>query len=150
MTDAELLELYREASTIAVVGCSKNWEKPSAVVPAYMQSEGYRIIPVNPNETELLGEPSVGSLGEIEEPVDIVDVFRPAVEALTIARAAVELGARCLWLQTGIVSPEARRIAESAGLSYVEDKCIGISFGELGCGIGVAVWKAAEEARRAG
>ena len=149
MTEAEQIELYREASTIAVVGCSLNWAKPSAVVPAYMQSEGYRIIPVNPNETELLGEPCVASLDEIGEPVDIVNVFPPAVEALTIARAAVELGARCLWLQTGIVSPEARAIAEAAGLSYMEDKCIGISYGELGCGIGVAAWKAAEEARRA-
>jgi hypothetical protein len=149
MTDAELLELYRDASTMAVVGCSLNWAKPSAVVPAYMQSEGYRIIPVNPNETELLGEPCVGSLDEVDEPVDIVDVFRPADEAPAIARAAVELGARCLWLQTGIVSPEARAIAEAAGISYVEDRCIGISFGELGCGTGVAAWKAAEEARRA-
>jgi predicted CoA-binding protein len=149
VTDAELLELYREASTIAVVGCSLDWSKPAAVVPAYMQSEGYRIIPVNPNETEMLGESCVASLDEIDEPPDIVNVFRPADEAPAIAHAAVALGARCLWLQTGIVSAEARSIAEAGGLSYMEDRCIGISFGELGCGIGVAAWKAEEQARRA-
>lgn len=148
MTDAELRDLYRDASTIAVVGCSLNWPKPSAVVPAYMQSEGYRIVPVNPNEPEMLGEPCVGSLAETSEPVDIVNVFRPADEAPPLARAAVELGARCLWLQTGIVSPEARAIAEAGGLEYVEDSCIGISHGELGLGPGVTAWKAEQEAQR--
>jgi predicted CoA-binding protein len=148
VTEADLRELYRDASTIAVVGCSLNWPKPSAVVPAYMQSQGYRIIPVNPNEPEILGEPSVGSLAEISEPVDIVDVFRPADEAPGIARAAVELGARCLWLQTAIVSPEAREIAEAGGLLYVEDSCIGIAHGEAGLGPGVAAWKADQEAQR--
>jgi predicted CoA-binding protein len=148
MTEAELLELYRDASTIAVVGCSLNWEKPAAVVPAYMQSQGYRIIPVNPHEPEILGEACVALLAEISEPVDIVNVFRPAGEALGVARAAVELGAGCLWLQTGIVSPEARELAKAGGLSYVEDLCIGISHGELGLGPGVAAWKAEQEAQR--
>lgn len=148
MTDAELRELYRDTSTIAVVGCSLNWAKPSAVVPAYMRSKGYRIVPVNPTEPEILGEPCRASLAEISEPVDIVNVFRPAAEAPAIARATVELGARCLWLQTGIVSAEARAIAEAGGLSYVEDNCIGITHGELGLGAGVAAWKADQEAKR--
>jgi len=148
VNDAELRELYRDASTIAVVGCSLNWAKPSAVVPAYMQSQGYRIVPVNPTEPEILGEPAVASLAEISEPVDIVNVFRPAEEAPALARAAVELGARCLWLQTGIYSAEARAIASAGGLSYVEDNCIGITHGELGLGPGVAAWKAEQEAQR--
>ena len=81
-----------------------------------MQAHGYRILPVNPHETEILGEPAVASLAELREPVDVVDVFRPADEAPAIAQAAVDLGARYLWLQTGIVSEEARSIAEAGGL----------------------------------
>ena len=99
-------------------------------------------------EPEILGEPAVASLAEISDPVDIVNVFRPAEEAPALARAAVELGARCLWLQTGIYSPEARAIASAGGLSYVEDNCIGITHGELGLGPGVAAWKAEQEAQR--
>ena len=148
LTDDELRRLYRESSTIAVVGCSTSWPKPPAVVPAYMQSSGYRILPVNPNEAEILGEPCVASLADVSEAVDIVNVFRPAAEAPALARAAVDLGATSLWLQTGIRSDEARGIAEAGGLVFVEDSCIGISHGELGLGPGVAAWKAAEEAGR--
>lgn len=148
MTKEELVDLYLTARTIAVVGCSDGWPKPAAVVPAYMQSEGYRILPVNPHEVELLGMRCVDTLADVDEPIDIVDVFRPAEEAPAIARAAVEAGARCLWLQTGIVSEEARETAEAAGLLYIEDACIGISQGELGLGPGVAAWKAEQEARR--
>jgi uncharacterized protein len=147
--DDELRELYAESRTIAVVGCSAHWPKPPHVVPAYMQSEGFRIMPVNPNEEELLGEPCADSLEELVEPVDIVDVFRPAAEAPALAHAAVALGARCLWLQTGIVSDEAARIAEAGGLTVVMDDCIGITYGELGLGSGVAAWKAKQEALRA-
>ena len=147
-TREQIGDLYRSASTIAVVGCSLSWPKPSAVVPAYMQSQGYRIVPVNPHETEMLGEPCFASLADVDERIDIVDVFRPADEAPDIARIAAELGARWLWLQTGIVSAEARRIAAAAGISYVENDCIGISHGELGLGPGVAAWKATQEARR--
>ena len=147
--DDELRELYAASRTIAVVGCSNTWPKPSHVVPRYMQSEGFRILPVNPNEEELLGEPCADSLEELVEPVDIVDVFRPAAEAPALARAAVALGARCFWLQTGIVSDEAARIAAAGGLTVVMDDCIGITYGELGLGAGVAAWKAKQEARRA-
>lgn len=142
----ELRRLYAECRTIAVVGCSSQWPKPSHVVPAYMQVEGYRIIPVNPNEDELLGERCVASLEDVPEPVDIVNVFRPAPEAPAIARAAVELGARCLWIQNGIVSEEAAGIAADGGLTVVMDVCIGIVHGDLGLGIGVTKWKAAREA----
>jgi predicted CoA-binding protein len=144
--DDELRRLYAESGTIAVVGCSGQWPKPSHVVPAYMQAEGYRIVPVNPHEEELLDEPCVASLADVAEPVDIVNVFRPAPEAPAIAQAAVELGARCLWIQNGIVSDEAASIAAEAGLTVAMDCCIGIVHGQIGLGIGVTAWKAAREA----
>jgi predicted CoA-binding protein len=147
----DLRKLYAETKTIAVVGCSprSRWPKPSAVVPAYMQAHGYRIIPVNPNVTEALGEPAVASLADLQEPVDVVDVFRPADEAPGIAQAAVELGARYLWLQTGIVSEEARSIAEAGGLTVVMDQCIAITYADLGLGPAVPAWKAVQEAEAA-
>jgi predicted CoA-binding protein len=144
-SEADLRRLYAEAKTIAVVGCSpiSRWPKPSVVVPAYMQAHGYRILPVNPYEAEMLGEPAVPALADLGEPVDIVDVFRPADETPAIAQAAVELGARYLWLQTGIVSEEARRIAEEGGLTVVMDQCIAITYADLGLGPAVPEWKAA-------
>jgi uncharacterized protein len=146
----DLRKLYAEAKTIAVVGCSprSRWPKPSAVVPAYMQAHGYRIVPVNPHVTEALGEPAAVSLADLQEPVDVVDVFRPADETPGIAQAAVELGARYLWLQTGIVSEEARSIAQDGGLMVVMDQCIAITYADLGLGPAVPAWKAtqAEEA----
>jgi predicted CoA-binding protein len=142
----ELLQLYAESTTIAVVGCSGQWPKPSHVVPAYMQVEGYRIVPVNPNEEELLGEPCVASLEEVTEGVDIVNVFRRAPEAPAIARTAVAIGARCLWIQNGIHSEEAAEIAAEGGLTVAMDCCIGIVHGQVGLGIGVTAWKAAREA----
>ena len=143
----DLRRLYAEAKTIAVVGCSprSRWPKPSAVVPAYIQAHGYRIVPVNPNETEILGEPAVASLALLREPVDVVDVFRPADEAPAIAQAAVDLGARYLWLQTGIVSEEARSVAETGGLMVVMDLCIAITYADLGLGPAVPEWKAAQQ-----
>ena len=147
----DLRTLYAEAKTIAVVGCSprSRWPKPSAVVPAYMQAHGYRIVPVNPYETEILGEPAVASLADLREPVDVVDVFRPADETPAIAQAAVDLGARYLWLQTGIVSEEARSIAEAGGLTVVMDQCIAITYADLGLGPAVPAWKAVQEAEAA-
>ena len=122
--DDELRELYAASRTIAVVGCSANWPKPPHVVPAYMQSEGFRILPVNPNEEELLGEPCVGSLEEIVEPVDIVDVFR-APEALPgIAKEAVAIGASALWCQFGVINTDAARIATDGGVTVIMDRCL--------------------------
>ncbi|WP_236796422.1 CoA-binding protein [Amycolatopsis sp. GM8] len=114
------------ANTIAVVGLSRNPAKSAHSVPAALQAHGFRIIPVHPSADELLGEKVYRSLTEIPEPVDIVDVFRPAPEAPGIARQAVAIGAKTLWLQQGIVSAEARRIAAEAGLDYVEDRCIAV------------------------
>lgn len=118
-------EILAYAKTVAVVGASRDPSKPSGKIPYLLQHRGYRIIPVNPTSGEILGEPVYPSLLDIKEPVDVVNVFRPAAEAPGIARQAVAIGARALWLQLGIKSEEARAIAEGAGLDYVEDLCMG-------------------------
>ncbi len=120
----DLRTLLADARTIAVVGLSTDPSKPSARVARYLQAQGYRIIPVHPKATELLGEPVVRRLDEISEPVDIVDVFRPAEEAVTWAKQAAQIGAGTLWLQLGITSETARAQAEAAGLNVVMDACI--------------------------
>jgi predicted CoA-binding protein len=119
-------QILAEAKVIAVVGASRDPGKPAHTVPLRMQQYGWRIIPVNPQANELFGERVYRSLAEIPEPVDLVDVFRPAAEAVEVTREAVVIGARGVWLQLGIISPEARRIATDAGLDYVEDRCLAI------------------------
>lgn len=131
-----LLRIYAETKTIAVVGASADPSKPAHRIPRYLQSQGYRIRPVNPRGGEILGEPVARSLAEVDGPVDVVEVFRPAEEAPRIAREAVEAGAKVLWLQAGISSEEARRVAEAAGLTVVMDRCMGEAHGELGLGPG--------------
>jgi hypothetical protein len=132
----QLLRIYAETRTIAVVGASGDPSKPAHRIPRYLQSQGYRILPVNPRGGELLGEPVARSLAEVEGPVDVVDVFRPAEEAPQIAREAIEAGAKVLWLQVGIESEEARQEAEAAGLTVVMDRCMGEAHAELGLGPG--------------
>ncbi len=122
--DAIALEILKSFHTIAVVGCSREEGKPSHDVPAYLQSVGYRIIPVNPYASEILGEKAYNSLLEIKEPVDVVDVFRPAREALGIAKQAVEIKAKALWLQEGIFSDEAEAYAKEHGLLFIENRCM--------------------------
>jgi uncharacterized protein len=131
-----LLRIYAETRTIAVVGASRDPAKPAHRIPRYLQSQGYRILPVNPRGGQLLGEPVARSLAEVDGPVDVVDVFRPAEEAPRIAREAIEAGAKVLWLQVGIVSEEARQEAEAAGLTVVMDRCMGQTHAELGLGPG--------------
>ncbi len=114
------------AKTIAVVGASKDPTKPGSTIPTEMQRHGFRIIPVNPTAETLFGERVYKTLDAVPEPVDLVNVFRPADEAPAIARQAVAIGAKALWLQTGIASDEARRIAEAGGLDFVEDHCIAV------------------------
>jgi len=133
--ERERLErIYRDTRTIAVVGASSDPGKAAHRIPAYLQEQGYRIVPVNPRGGELFGEPVARSLGEVGGPVDVVDVFRPAEEAPEIARQAVAAGARVLWLQLGITSEEARRIAEDGGLTVVMDRCMGATHKQLGLG----------------
>jgi uncharacterized protein len=120
-------EILETATTIAVVGASRSQEKAAGSVPLAMQAHGFRIIPVNPYADELFGERVHRSLADIPEHVDIVDVFRPAAEAASVARQAVAIGAGAVWLQQDIVSEEARRVAEEAGADYVEDFCIAVA-----------------------
>jgi uncharacterized protein len=131
-----LLEVYARAKTIAVVGASADESKPAHEIPRYLQSQGYRIVPVNPRGGEILGEPVVSSLDDVEGPVDVVEVFRPADEAPAIAEQAIKIGARVLWLQLGIASAEAKRLAEAAGLTVVMNRCMGATHGQLGLGPG--------------
>jgi uncharacterized protein len=132
----QLARIYAETKTIAVVGISRYPFKPSQRVPKYLQEQGYRIRPVNPRGGSVLGEPVARSLAEVDGPVDVVDVFRPAEEAPKIARQAIDIGAKVLWLQEGIESQEAKRIAEAAGLTVVMNRCMGETHAELGLGRG--------------
>jgi predicted CoA-binding protein len=119
-------EILSETRTIALVGASPNPSRPSHGVMRYLLGRGYRVLPVRPGRAEVLGVPCVGSLREIEESIDLVDVFRRAEACPAVAEDAVAVGAKALWLQLGIVSPEARAIAEHAGLQYVENACTAI------------------------
>ena len=132
----QLLRIYAQSKTIAVVGASADESKAAHRIPSYLQRQGYRILPVNPRGGELFGEHVFHSLIEIDVPVDVVEVFRPAQEAPEIARQALTIGAKVLWLQQGIVSEEARRIAEAAGLAVVMDRCMGATHAMLGLGPG--------------
>src|SRR5258708_28085484 len=118
-------EIVEYGHSVAVVGASKDPSKPSGKIPYLLQHRGFRIIPVNPNAEGVLGERTYASLLDIPEQVDVVDVFRPAAEAPEIARQAVAIGAKALWLQLGIVTDEARTIAEAARLHYLQDLCMG-------------------------
>jgi predicted CoA-binding protein len=124
--DRELRILLGEAHTIAVVGLSSKPDRPSLSVAAYLQGRGYRIVPVNPRETEVLGETAYPSLRQLPEglTIDVVDVFRRAEDTPDIARDAVAIGAKVLWLQDGIVNEEAYRIASEAGLEVIMGVCI--------------------------
>ena len=118
------VEILRDARTIALVGASPKPERPSNDVMRYLLDVGYRVIPVRPLDCdEVLGIPCVASLAEVEEPIDLVDVFRRPEYCPGHAREAVAAGAKALWLQMGIESAEARELAEAAGLDYVENAC---------------------------
>ena len=119
-------EILEYALTVAVVGASRDANKAGGSVPLALKEYGFRLFPINPTADVLFGERVYRSLGDLPERVDVVQVFRPAEEAPEIARQAVAIGARALWLQLGIKSDEARRIAEAAGLDYVEDRCMGV------------------------
>jgi predicted CoA-binding protein len=124
MTNTNPETIVEEAKTVAVVGLSSDPDKASHEVGEYLKDQGYRIIPVNPNEEEVLGERAYGAVEEIPEQVDVVDVFLPPEKTPEIAEDAVRAGAKTLWLQEGITNEEARQIAEEGGLAYVEDRCM--------------------------
>jgi uncharacterized protein len=133
VTDDELRQLLLDTKVIAVVGLSANPDRPSNQVAWYLNHQGYRLFGVNPRcpQEEVFGVPMFASLDQVPEPIDVVDVFRRPEHTPKVARAAVAAGARALWLQLGIASPEARAIAEAAGLAYVEDRCLKVDHGRL-------------------
>ena len=124
-TTEEIRALLTNAMTIAMVGASSNPEKASHGIMKKLQRAGYRVIPINPREAEVLGEKAYASLADVPERVDIVDVFRRAEDTPPIADEAVKIGAKALWLQTGIVSDEAAARAAAGGLTVVMDACMG-------------------------
>ncbi len=117
-------QILEECRTIAVVGLSSNTWRASNSVSAYMQSKGYRIIPVNPNETETLGEKAYASLADVPEKYELVNVFRRSAEAGTVVDEAITLGAKAVWLQEGVIDEAAAKRALAAGLLVVMDRCI--------------------------
>ncbi|WP_433792262.1 CoA-binding protein [Actinoplanes sp. CA-252034] len=119
-------QILAEAKVIAVVGASRDAYKPSHTVPLQMIRHGWRILPVNPFVDEIFGVRAVPTLADLGEPVDLVNVFRPARDAVDIVRQAIAVNAPAVWLQSGIVSAEARRLAEEAGIDYIEDRCIAV------------------------
>jgi predicted CoA-binding protein len=128
---AGLRRILAQARTIAVVGLSANWYRPSYFAAKYMQDHGYRIIPVNPSYTEVLGEKCYPTIAAIPGPVDIVDCFRQPGEIPALAHAAVTKGAKVLWMQLGIRNDEAVRIAGDAGLDVVMDHCVKIEHARI-------------------
>jgi predicted CoA-binding protein len=131
-TDDIVERILTSYDTITVVGASNSTHKAAHYVPDHMRGHGWRIIPVNPHEEHILGEPVYRSLADVPEQIGLVNVFRPSDATPDIARQAVAAGATALWLQLHIASAEARRIAEDAGLLYVEDRCLIIEQRRLG------------------
>ena len=132
MSDIQTLRrVLGETRTLAVVGLSADWFRPSHFAAKYMQSHGYRVIPVNPRYEEILGERCYPDLASIPEKVDLVNVFRKSDECPAIAHEAVRIGAKTLWVQIGVISNEAREIAEAAGLTVVMNRCVKIEYARL-------------------
>jgi predicted CoA-binding protein len=147
---AGLRRILREARTIAVVGLSANWYRPSFFAAKYMLDHGYRVIPVNPAYAEVLGQRCYPSLAAIPEPVAMVDCFRKPGEMVPLAREAVAKGAHVLWMQLGIRNEEAAQIACAAGLDVVQDRCVKIEHARILGGLNwVGVNTAIVSARRA-
>src|SRR5439155_14408433 len=136
-SDAQLRAILERARTIAMVGASSNWNRPSYFVMKYLQGKGYRVIPVNPGIAgqELLGEKVYASLRdipvEITGPVDMVDVFRPSKDAPAIVKDAIAIGAPVVWMQLGIRNDEAAALGEAAGIEIIMNRCPKIEFGRL-------------------
>ena len=126
-----LRRILKQGRTIAVVGLSANWWRPSYFAAKYMQEHGYRIIPVNPQYQEVLGEKCYANLRDIPEPVDVVDCFRRSEDIGPIADEAIAIGAKVLWLQLGVINHEAAEKARKAGLDVVMDRCVKIEHARL-------------------
>ena len=133
MTDniASLRRILSHCRTIAVVGLSAEWHRPSYFAAKYMQQHGYRVIPVNPRYEQILGERCYASLSDIPDPVHMVDVFRRSEDVLPFAQQAVQIGAKCLWQQIGVVNAQAAKVAQDAGLDSVMNRCVKIEHARL-------------------
>src|SRR5690349_5972635 len=132
-----ITEILKKCKTIAVVGLSSNPIRPSHEVTEYMQRAGYRIIPVNPNETEVLGQKSYARLEDVPEKIDLVNIFRRPEEVLPVVKSAIRIGAPVVWMQLGIENEDAAEKASAAGLVVVEDACILVEHRKRGLGITV-------------
>ena len=126
-----LRRILKQCKTLAIVGLSANWYRPSFFAAKYMQEHGYRIIPVNPAYKEVLGEKCYPSLKDIPEKVDMVDCFRKSEDIEPIAKEAVEIGAKVLWMQLGVTNEAVEKMARAAGLEVVQDRCVKIEHGRL-------------------
>ena len=126
-----LRRILQDCHTIAIVGLSAEWHRPSNFVAKYLQGHGYRIVPVNPRYPEILGEKSYARLEDIPFPVDMVDVFRKTEDVLPVAQSAVAIGAKVLWQQIGVLNLEADAVARAAGLDSVLDRCVKIEHARL-------------------
>jgi len=143
--------ILKGSRTIAVVGLSAQWHRPSYFAAKYLQEHGYRVIPVNPAYEAILGERSYKRLADIPERVDVVDCFRKSAEIPALAEQAIAIGAKVLWMQLGVQNAEARARAEAAGLQVIEDRCMKIEHGRFFGGLGWAgVNTRVISARRAG
>lgn len=129
-------KVLSQSKTIAVVGLSASWHRPSYFAAKYMKDHGYRVIPVNPRYQEVLGEKCYADLREIPEPVDMVDCFRRSEDIPPLARQAIDIGAKVLWMQLGVINHEAARLAHDAGLTVVMDRCVKIEYARLFGGLG--------------
>ncbi len=132
-SDAYIRNILGEVRTIAMVGSSTNWNRPSFFAMKYLQQKGFRIIPVNPTAhgQSILGEPVFKSLADIQDKIDMVDVFRKSEECVAYAEEAVRVGAKVLWLQLGVRNDDAARLAEAAGLRVVMNRCPKIEYARL-------------------
>jgi uncharacterized protein len=128
---SSIRHILKTCKTIAVVGLSAEWHRPSFFAAKYMQEHGYRIVPVNPKYKDILGEPCYAQLTDIPFAVDMVDVFRKTADVLPIAQQAVSIGAKCLWQQIGVENLEAATLAEQAGLLSVMNRCVKIEHARL-------------------
>ena len=147
---SSLRRILKSCRTIAVVGLSAEWHRPSYFAAKYMQQHGYRIVPVNPRYDSILGEPCFARLEDIAFAVDMVDVFRKPAEVLPIAQSAVAIGAKCLWQQLGVMNEEADAAARAAGLDSVMNRCVKIEHARLFGGLNwVGVNTGVISARRA-
>ena len=128
--DLFVADILSKSKTIAMVGASQNWKRPSNFVMKYLQKHGYKIIPVNPRNAgeSILGEKVFGNIKEIDGPIEIVDVFRPSNEAAEIAKDAIKVKAKVLWLQLDIRNEEAKKIVETNDIIYIENKCTKIEY----------------------